>query len=310
MLGGYQILDLRNIGLTLGASQVSITDAEILSQLRNLRNYIEKGHDYGKALNNSPKPVLIRYRDAKNNEKLEVSAFASVTSSNNSLTYDIRAKGLQIEVVFEEKTDDDGNKYYDIKTAKYHYSENESVEGDMSIGGDLEVEGDADITGDAEVGGDLSVTDDAQIGGDLEVTGDAKLFENIVDKDGHKRFVDGDITMATGTVPTKVYGKWSLSGTHLMFVLCISANNGDVIAPGTLTERITIPEWVEDKLVPIYGDNISRMTLNLYADDTSSQAVYVYLQKKTAGIFMYMSALTLDKNRVGRIEFDLLIDNE
>ncbi|MBO7716222.1 MAG: hypothetical protein J6S85_21840 [Methanobrevibacter sp.] len=150
MLGGYQILDLRNIGLTLSASAKTITDADILDQLRNLREYIEKGHDYSKPLNNSPKCVLIRYRDAKNGEKCEVCVYASITSSNNSLTYEIKAKDIIIEVVFEEKTNDDGVKYYDIKTAKYVYSHDENIEGDLSVDGDLTVTGDIEgnkITG-------------------------------------------------------------------------------------------------------------------------------------------------------------------
>ena len=60
MLGGYQIIDLLKIGLVLGSSLVSITDSEVLKQLRSLRDYIEKGHDYTKALNKSLKPILIR----------------------------------------------------------------------------------------------------------------------------------------------------------------------------------------------------------------------------------------------------------
>ena len=158
MLGGYQIIDLRKIGLELKGSQQTISDAGILNQLRGLRAYIEKSHAYDKALNNSMKPIMIRYRDQKNDEKREVSSFASINSTNQSLTFTIESKHLQIEVVFEEKTDDDGNKYYDIKTAKYLYSLDELIEGDLSIGGDLDVDGDASIDGDVSVGGDLTVT--------------------------------------------------------------------------------------------------------------------------------------------------------
>ena len=153
MLGGYQIIDLRNIGLELKGTQQTISDAGILKQLRGLRDYIEKGHDYKQALNNSLKPILIRYRDAKNNEKKEVTSFASVINENASLTFTIVSKHLEIEIVFEEKTDSDSNKYYDIKTAKYLYSLDEVIEGDLAVGGDV------------------SVTDDVTVGGDLVVTG-------------------------------------------------------------------------------------------------------------------------------------------
>ena len=53
--------------------------------------------------------------------------------------------------------------------------------------------------------------------GELE---NVKVFENIVDKDGHKRFIEGDITFENITGVSKVYGKWSLSGNHLMIVIC------------------------------------------------------------------------------------------
>ena len=165
MKGGYQIIDLRKIGLELKSTQQTISDTEILKQLRGLRDYIEKSHDYTKALNNSLKPILIRYRDAKNNEKKEVTSFASIVNENSSLTFTIIAKHLEIEVVFEEKTDDDGNKYYDIKTAKYLYSLDETVEGDLIVEGDTNLKGDVDIDGDVGIDGDASV------GGDLLVTG-------------------------------------------------------------------------------------------------------------------------------------------
>ena len=172
MLGGYQIIDLRKIGLELKSTQQTISDTEILKQLRGLRDYIEKSHDYTKALNNSLKPILIRYRDAKNNEKKEVTSFASIVNENSSLTFTIIAKHLEIEVVFEEKTDDDGNKYYDIKTAKYLYSENEQVEGDLSV------EGDSNLKGDVDIDGDVGIDGDAFVGGDLSVTGSINGEEN------------------------------------------------------------------------------------------------------------------------------------
>lgn len=143
MKGGYQIIDLRDISLELSGSAQTITNIGILNQLLLLREHIEKNHNFLKPLNNALKCVMIRYRDGKNGEKLETCQFASIICSNDSLTYEIKAKGLNIEVIFEEKTDEDGNKYYDIKTAKYLYNHNEIIEGDLTIGGDLSVTGNA-----------------------------------------------------------------------------------------------------------------------------------------------------------------------
>lgn len=170
MIGGYQILDLRKISLELSSDTQTFTDVDILKQLRNLRDYIEKGHDYSKALNKAMKDIKIRYRDGKLGEKIEVCEHAGIYCSNDSLTYELKTKNLMIEVVFEEKTDDDGNKYYDIKTAKYIYSEDEIIGGDLKVGGDITVEGDAEVD-DLQVNSDTTMDGDLSVGGDLVVTG-------------------------------------------------------------------------------------------------------------------------------------------
>lgn len=159
MKGGYQIIDLRNLSLELSDSTGNITDIEILNQLRNLREYIEKGHDFTQPLNKALKCVIIRMRDGKNNEKLETCQWANIECSNSSLTYEIKTKNLMIEVVFEEKTDEYENKYYDIKTAKYLYNHNEIVEGKLTVSGDSTIGGDTEIEGDLSVGGVIKVNE-------------------------------------------------------------------------------------------------------------------------------------------------------
>ena len=274
MKGGYQILDLRNIGISYSSETKNITDPEILDQLRNLREYIEKGHNYSSALNNSLKCVMIRYRDAKVSEKWEECEFATINSSNASLTYEIKGKELRIEVVFEEKQDDDGNPYYDIKTAKYLYNQN------------------------------------VIIGGNLIVGGDAKIFENIVDKDGHERFIEGDITIETITGITKTYGKWSLSGSHLLIVLCVAIANATEF-DGTIAS-INIPEWIKDKIIPQFVTVVEAKDTKAYnINDASSQPLVYVLRKDTSkNVYITISNFTASKDRVARLSFDLLIDNE
>lgn len=274
MKGGYQILDLRNIGISYSSETKNITDPEILDQLRNLREYIEKGHNYSSALNNSLKCVMIRYRDAKVSEKWEECEFATINSSNASLTYEIKGKELRIEVVFEEKQDDDGNPYYDIKTAKYLYNQN------------------------------------VIIGGNLTVGGDAKLFENIVDKDGHKRFIEGDINLNAITGLTKLYGKWSLSGTHLMLVLAGKIDNGAELPNQTIC-AISLPEWVFNKITAIAGSRIDARSVVAYDSGiNTNQTFQVILNKRTNDVIFYMSSITATDDRYFRFTFDLLIDNE
>lgn len=280
MKGGYQILDLRNIGISYSSETKNITDPEILDQLRNLREYIEKGHNYSSALNNSLKCVMIRYRDAKVSEKWEECEFATINSSNASLTYEIKGKELRIEVVFEEKQDDDGNPYYDIKTAKYLYNQN------------------------------------AIIGGDLIVGGDAKIFENIVDKDGHPRFIEGELTLfESQTDLTKVYGRWSLSGSHLLIVFCVSGLQDGEIKQDFLTDVINIPNWVLAKITPLVSgvSYVATQDLIMRGAGWASQSVTCALRfdaQNKLRLAIPSTTTTLTRDSAGRVQFDLLIDNE
>ena len=290
MKGGYQILDLRNIGISYSSETKNITDPEILDQLRNLREYIEKGHNYSSALNNSLKCVMIRYRDAKVSEKWEECEFATINSSNASLTYEIKGKELRIEVVFEEKQDDDGNSYYDIKTAKYLYNQNAIIGGDLTVGGDTSFEGDISVGAESNV----------------------KVFENIVDKDGHKRFIEGDITINQMSGVTQNYGKWSLSGSHLLIVLALTLQNETTILDNAVLCDINVPSWVLNKIYGFVGATVDYKTFGAYATTGGSQNFVCRLHKTTTPKLQIRkdSNLTLTNARYVRIAFDLLIDNE
>ena len=126
MKGGYQIIDLTGLDLTVKDSQTSITDEKILKQLDSIKTYIQSDYDFSKPLNNQLKPILLRLRDKKNGEKQEASVWANLSVKTNNLTFVINGvvdssnlQSIQIEVVFELKTDEYSNKYYGIKTAKY-----------------------------------------------------------------------------------------------------------------------------------------------------------------------------------------------
>lgn len=170
MLGGYQILDLRKIDLTITKTQSNITDAYVLAQLLKLRDFIDKDYDFSKPIENQLKPVLIRYRDKKNGEKNEGAMFGELAIVDNYYTFQItgRISGyliLTIKVAFQETTNAYGAKEWVINTAKIKLQDvmddlegNLALEGDLSVSGDLAVGDDAEITGDASVGGDLTVT--------------------------------------------------------------------------------------------------------------------------------------------------------
>ena len=311
MLGGYQILDLRSIDLTLGSSASNITNSYVLNQLRNLREHIQKDYDFARPLNNQVKPVLIRYRDKKNGEKHEGAIFGSVQVKTNYYTFEISAiligQTLNIEVVFEEKTNDDGEKYWDIKTAKILLTDNANIEGDLAVNGDLSVGDDVSITGDVSVGGALNVT--GNVSG-AKFIGDV-AFESIKDTDGHNRFIEGDITIETLTGVTQQYGKWSLSGSHLMIVIACQLAPNTSLTNGQKLADINLPSWILDKIVAIYGSLVGYSFVSTVSENYDIASLKTYMNKGANNLSVIINQnYSTTYNEVFRYEFDLLIDNE
>ncbi|MBO7691179.1 MAG: hypothetical protein J6T10_00915 [Methanobrevibacter sp.] len=156
-------------------------------------------------------------------------------------------------------------------------------------------------------------SDTYSIDGNFSVDGNAKIFENIVDKDGHNRFIEGDINIETITGVSKLYGKWSLSGTHLMIVLCLSLADTTALTNGQVFAFLPLAQWIMDKIVPVYARMVATELYNAYASDYTSQSFQTYLRKNDTGTSLEIvknNNLTLDKDRTVRIAFDLLIDNE
>lgn len=156
-------------------------------------------------------------------------------------------------------------------------------------------------------------TSDAQ---NIGTISELPIFENIVDAQGHKRFVEGDITIETIEGVTQTYGKWSLSGTHLMLVVVCNVDTTANLRSVKLCD-INLPDWIKDKIIvtfPIYSTVISA---TLTIKDVSSGDVIatpsIYLRKdNTNNVYINFAntTITITSNSLFRIEFDLLIDNE
>ena len=146
-------------------------------------------------------------------------------------------------------------------------------------------------------------------GGQLE---NVKVFEEIIDKDDHKRFIEGDITIAEITGVTKTYGKWSLSGTHLMIVIAGAiANATEIPYTSQFVVLDSIPSWINSKIVPTFSNYVDSKQLLVYNDDSSNQAWSINLRQNddTKVMFISVGSLTASKDRNYRIVFDMLIDN-
>ena len=147
--------------------------------------------------------------------------------------------------------------------------------------------------------------------GELVVKDKLECFENIVDKDGHKRFIEGEgtiINMPENFVVT--YNRWSLCGTHLMIVLAFTANS-TTIGTGDVKIQYALPDWVKTKIVSP-AENIA-VVFNEFSGTTAGATTTkqgfallkglnnVELQKYYNGTFA--------NNSYYRVQFDLLIDN-
>jgi hypothetical protein len=141
-------------------------------------------------------------------------------------------------------------------------------------------------------------------------------LESIVDKDGNLRFVEGNITMETIEGVTQTYGKWSLSGTHLMIALVFTVDADTVLPSSRAIARITLPQFILDKITPLdQNEYVDGKIFYMRGKTNWWQTTYnlnIMLAKNPNYIyFSTTSAIpTITNDCVVRIQFDLLIDDE
>ena len=149
--------------------------------------------------------------------------------------------------------------------------------------------------------------------GDITEVGDLlTILDNIVDKDGNKRFIETNGTPSTKTGLTITYNKCSLSGTHIMFVIAGNIANTTAILTNDVRCKFDLPQWILDKIFPVWDSSrVDIKAFPLIADDWSTQSLQFVMTKLSNGIEIGNSAaVTLTADRSFRIQFDLLIDNE
>lgn len=295
MLAGLVLLNLCVISLDVTAGEVSISNQEVLDQLVDLRNFIDEKRDFTKQSAKGLKPVAVQYRSSAS--KVDGIVYCNLSFNTDALHlsiagYSVQADGTPLSIIINviyEWTEYVG---YTIKSAKINATKSFALE-------DIAIDGDVDVTGD------VSIT------GDLEITGDAKIFENIVDKDGNKRFIDivGAVNPLVEGL-TGTYCRASLSGTHLLVVLAGTIADESVLTNGMTFATFELPQWIRDKIVPVWSTYIERKSVTLWADDWSSQEDNMSISKVSNGVaIISLTPVTLTKERKFRVQFDLLIDN-
>lgn len=150
----------------------------------------------------------------------------------------------------------------------------------------------------------------------LEAVEDAsglKILESIEDAQGHKRFIEGNGTPLEQEGVSITYCKWSLSGSHLMTVIAGTIAKDTVLSNNTRIGLFILPEWLMNKIYPVYGALISYVNGQLVNTNYVSSTLPVYFDKEVNDIACYLIGVhtasdTYDESF--RIQFDLLIDNE
>ena len=273
LVGGDYLLDLTPIELEEsedGETYTNITNKEIIEQLTNLKKFVPNP--------SMIKPVWVKLINGETDEIVVVRGeFKVVDADEFEIVVAIDGYKLKIHIEFtqalNENNDPIDDWYIDTNDAKYLF------------------------------------TSDAQ---NIGAISELPVFENIVDAQGNKRFIEGEIVIPESVSGfTKVYGKWSLSGSHLLLVLCATIANGTSF-PSQSIAVANIPEWIMNKIYPIYSDTIVPYTdfKAFKSDGTTNQNLSVRLGKGNQQLAMIMYASTMTDDRIIRINFDLLIDNE
>ena len=147
-----------------------------------------------------------------------------------------------------------------------------------------------------------------------ETVGSTGGFEKIRDINNRLRFVEGNVSMNTIEGATQKYGKWSLSGSHLMIVLMGELSAGYTF-PSFISSNIVLPSWIRNKIVQISGDVVSYSKMLMARKSTTGGIPSTYdidtalLHWPNSYAIYVRQYSAKDYDQVFRVQFDLLIDN-
>lgn len=136
------------------------------------------------------------------------------------------------------------------------------------------------------------------------------IMENIVDSKGNKRFIEGDVNVATISGLTPIYSKWSLSGSHLMIVVTCAVDNGTLLSEKLAD--VEVPDFILNKIYPTILTTVYAKEVSYYnnSNQDNVQKANLGLDKRSDGLKIYFSPITMNADRTFRVQFDLLIDTD
>lgn len=158
--------------------------------------------------------------------------------------------------------------------------------------------------------GDEPNLEGAEIDGIKYKVGGGVTLDDIVDAGGNKRFVEGTCNLSNKNGITWTYNKWSLSGTHLMIVICGRVTSSSVSITTNSFGNVVLPSYIKDKIRANSNNRVEIKTMNFYDPYLAVADTVKVLLSKWADLALYWGEeKTLSANGCDfRIQFDLLID--
>ena len=142
-------------------------------------------------------------------------------------------------------------------------------------------------------------------------------LENIKDSNARNRFVEGGMYIY-GEVTSGIhltYGRWSLSGTHLLIVVAGYIEGGTTLPDGNRIFGVAnLPSWIHNKIIPLYGNLCIYNQDSIVLQSWSRISIETYLNKETNNELTIRpnGTISVASGNTGyyRLQFDLLIDND
>lgn len=144
---------------------------------------------------------------------------------------------------------------------------------------------------------------------------DHDIIENLKDADGNFRFAELNLTDATPEGMELTYAKMSLSGTHLLIVVCGHMDVGTTINHNQqYAISNSIPSYIRNKIVPLNSSGIVSLgtaaTLDSDNDFVNGQMARLLVSGEHTILVSSFGNFTAAKACDFRFEFNILIDNE
>ena len=174
--------------------------------------------------------------------------------------------------------------------------------------------GGSTVIANPTLNGDEATLDGLEVDGTKYKVGGGSgtiTLDDIVDKNGNKRFVEGNGIIESNVEFNSKYCKWSLSGTHLMCVLSASLSANTILPSQTLA-TFTVPDYIGSKIITTWSNRIIMLEPYIKDSEGAGDTIVVLVNYYNNNITFELvgRVAAINRERYFRIQFDMLIDSE